>query len=122
MQYYSDKTKKMYPNEAECVAAEKAFDERQAQLAAERETAAQVRRERAKEVEDAYARAHKLYLEAKAKEKEIYKPANEAAREAVELRNKFIKDFGSFHMTVRNTSPMPSVVGDLSDLLNMLFF
>lgn len=84
MKIFSEKTKQFYPTVDECVAAETAFDEEQAKIAAEQKALAEARKERAKEVEDAY------------------KAAAEAKKTYLELRNKFVEDFGSFHMTIRN--------------------
>lgn len=82
MKYYSDELKQFFPTEAECKAAEDKFlakrkeeDARKAKMSEERKT-------RAKEVEEAYKQlkaAHKVYDE--------------------KLSN-FVKDFGSFHMTI----------------------
>ena len=84
MKYFSEKTKKFYDDAPACEAAEKAFDEEQAKIAAEKQLLADTRKERAKEVEDAYI------------------ASKEADKKYIELRNKFIKDYGSFHMTIRN--------------------
>lgn len=94
MKYFSEKTKKFYENADDCVAAETAFDEEQARIAAERKAAAEARKERAKEVEDAY------------------KAAEEARAVYIKLRNKFVEDFGSFHMTIRN-SEAPAAFDEL---------
>jgi hypothetical protein len=94
MKYFSEKTKKFYENAEDCVAAETAFDEEQARIAAEQKALAESRKERAKEVEDAY------------------KMAEDWRRKYLELRNAFVKDFGSFHMTIRN-SDVPTGFEDL---------
>ena len=84
MKYFSEKTKKFYETSEDCVAAETAFDEEQARIAAEQKALAETRKERAKEVEDAY------------------KMAVDYDRKYLELRNAFVRDFGSFHMTISN--------------------
>ena len=84
MKIISEKTKQEYPTVEECLAAEKEYDEMVAKKKAEAEERAKMKRSRAAEVEEAY------------------KKAVEAERTYVELRNKFIKDFGSFHMTYSN--------------------
>jgi SMC interacting uncharacterized protein involved in chromosome segregation len=111
MKYFSEKTKKFYPSESECVAAEAEFDAKMAKIAEEKKKLAEARKERAKEVEDAYKEMQVLI-----------KAAREGEKRFIELRNKFVKDYGSFHMTVSNPEAVPSVVNDLNDLLNMLFF
>lgn len=71
MKYYSEKTKKLYDTTEEVVNAEKeleAAEQKKQELVAKR-------KERAKEVEDAFAAAN-------------------------ELLNKFIEDYGSFHTTI----------------------
>lgn len=85
MKYFSEKTKKFYETSEDCVAAETAFDEEQARIAAEQKALAETRKERAKEVEDAY------------------KMANEWTNKYLKLRSEFVKDFGSFHMTIRDS-------------------
>lgn len=68
--YYSEELKKYFNDEAECRKAEKEYEEKHAaELKAKEERA-----KRAKEINDAYAHY-------------------------VKLRNEFIKDYGSFHMT-----------------------
>lgn len=78
---YSEKLNKYY-DEAEknrLLADEKAYDDK----IAEAENKKKARAERAKEVEEAY------------------KAAIDARNRADELANKFIADYGSFHMTVK---------------------
>lgn len=84
MKYFSEKTKKFYDDEKDCVREEKEFDEKQAKLEAERKALAEARKVRAKEVEDAFI------------------ASREAEKHYLELRNAFVKDYGSFHMTIRN--------------------
>lgn len=84
MKYFSEKTKKLYDDEAKLREEEAAFDEKQAKLEAERKALIETRKIRAKEVEDAFI------------------ASREADKKYIELRNAFVKDFGSFHMTIRN--------------------
>ena len=100
MKIFSEKTKKIYPTVEACEAAEAEYDLKQAQIAEERKKLAETRKERAKEVEDAY------------------QAAVAAQKTFLELRNKFVKDYGSFHMTVRNTEAMPSF---MDDIISMFF-
>ena len=76
MKYYSEITKKVYDTEDALVAAEK-----------EVSTAKEQRSLRAKEVEDALLKAR------------------EAQKEATDLLNKFVKDYGSFKTTIRDANP-----------------
>lgn len=76
---------KEYKSYEEAVAAEKAYDQKVAEEKARKELRDAKRAERAKEVEEAFkevAAANKNYHE---------------------LLNAFIKDYGSYHQTVRDT-------------------
>lgn len=95
MKIFSEKTKKIYPTVEACEAAEAEYDLEQARIAEEKKKLAEERKERAKEVEDAY------------------KVAMEAQKTFYEKRNTFVKDYGSFHMTIRNAEPMPKFVDDI---------
>ena len=75
--YYSDVTKKYYESEDALIAAE--TEVIKAQKAAEEKN--KVRKERAQEVENAY------------------KNVVEAQKKYLELRNKVVKDYGSYHTT-----------------------
>ena len=101
MKIYSEKTKKWYPMEEQevCEAEEREFDEKMAKIAEEKAREAQYRKERAQEVEDAY------------------KASREAEAKYLELRNKFVNDFGSFHMTFSNKEKPAT----LEELLHSLF-
>lgn len=77
----SEKTGKEYETIDECLADEKKFDEEVALKEAKKQELANARKERAKEVEDAY------------------KKRIEADKNYRLLLNKFIDDYGSFHMT-----------------------
>ena len=100
MKIYSEKTNKEYASVDECLAAEKEFDEAIAKKKAEEEKAlvtrkakqealAATRKDRAAEVEEKY----KAVLEAK-----------KAYREALDA---FVRDYGSFHMTVKTGEGNP---------------
>ena len=73
----------------------------------------------------AYLDLYKKEAYARAKEVEAaFKAEMEAHNKYIELRNKFIKDYGSFHMSY--TTPTPLVKGDYSseeawDIINSLF-
>lgn len=89
MKIYSEKTNQFYEDVDSCIKAEREHEEKLAELKKEKELKAQNRSTRAKEVEEAY----KTYLD---------------------LLNKFIEDYGSFHMTYSNSNSN-------LDLLNKLF-
>ena len=84
MRYISDKTGKVYKTAEDCLAAEKAFDAEQAEKELAKKQKEETRAKRAKEVEDEY----KAYADAR-------KSYND-------LVAKFVKDYGSFHMTLKN--------------------
>lgn len=92
MRYYSDKLKKLYDSEKELKAAEDELAEQEAEKAKLAET----RKVRALEVEDAY----KKTLEARKEARELIKKADESYND---LLKKFVKDFGSYHMTYTKT-------------------
>ena len=82
MKIFSEKTNKYYANVEDCLKAEKEFD---AAIKAEEERKkglSENRKARAKAVEDSY----KAVLD-----------ANKVFREKL---NKFVEDYGSFHMTI----------------------
>jgi len=83
MKIFSEKTNQEYSSVEECLAAEKEFDEALAAKKAEEEKLTEARKSRAIEVEEAY----KAILEAQ----KVYREKLDA----------FIKDYGSFHMTLR---------------------
>lgn len=82
MKIFSEKTNKYYNTVDECLKAEKAFDDAIAKEEEKKKKLSETRKVRAKEVEDAY----KARLEAD----KVYK----------DKLNKFINDYGSFHMTI----------------------
>jgi flagellar hook-basal body complex protein FliE len=90
MKYYSEKLNKIFDSEDECQKQEKAFLDKQKAEEEKQVKLAETRKARAKEVEDAY------------------KKANEAYKEFLELKNKFIKDYRTIHMSF----------DELSDLVN----
>ena len=79
--FYSEVLRKYFENEEDCVKAEKDYTEKlDAEKRRKEELAAQ-RKERAKEIEDAY------------------KKVIEDLKHYRELRNEFIDDYGHFHMS-----------------------
>ena len=95
MKYYSELTKKVYDTEKDLVAAE---DEENQKLAVEKEKQ-QKRAERAKEVED----AHKAVVE--------------AYNHYIELKNKFIDDYKSYHVSYSHKVP----AHDFTDFIDWFF-
>ena len=81
MTIFSEKTGKCYNTPEECLADEKKFDEELAAKEAKKKELSDCRKVRAKEVEDAYKNCLN---------------ANKYYRDKL---NKFIDDYGSFHMT-----------------------
>lgn len=84
MRFYSDKLNKFYESEENCLAAEKAFDAEQEQKALAKKKKDEVRAARAKEVENAY---------------KAYRDAQKTYHDKLAA---FTKDYGSFHMTIKN--------------------
>lgn len=100
MKIISEKTGKEYATVEECVKAEEEFDKvvaekkaaeekALAEVKAKKEALAATRKERAKEVEDAF------------------KAILEAQKHYNEVKNKFLEDYGSFHMTVKTGDGNP---------------
>lgn len=81
MRYYSDSLKKFFETEKECLKAEKDQAEKLELAEKQKKELAEQRKARAKEVEDAY------------------KAVQEAQKKYSELRTRFVRDYGSFHMT-----------------------
>lgn len=84
MKIYSELTKKEYQTVGDCLRAEKEFSEQVELEKKNKEVLAQQRKEDAKQIEDAY------------------RAIIEANKHYIELRDKFIDKYGSFHMTVTN--------------------
>jgi multidrug resistance efflux pump len=84
MKYYSDILKKTFDTEKACLEAEKAHTDELALAEKQKKELAETRKARAKEVENAF------------------KDLQQAQKNYNELRNKFVKDYGSFHMTFSN--------------------
>ena len=89
MKYYSENTRKFYDNEQECAQAEIEYNKKLAAEKAKKEELSNARKTRANEVEEAY----KAVLEAQ----KVYR----------EKLNAFVKDYGSFHMTLKTGEDNP---------------
>lgn len=98
MKFLSEKTKETYATAEECLAAEKAFDEKVAEQKAKEKKLADTRKARAEEVEKAY------------------KASLEANKRYHQVLNDFVNDYGSFHMTYHTKDLEPS------SLFNFLWF
>lgn len=88
MKYYSEITKKVYDTKEALVKAE---ETKKAELAKE-DALVQKRKERANEVRDAYQKAIEV-------RKKAQKEIEEAEKKYYALRDKFVEDYGSWHMT-----------------------
>lgn len=111
MKYYSEKLKKLFDTEKELNSAEKEF----AKAEEERQKVLDVKRARAKEVEDAY----KVYA-TKVKESEIEN--KKLYNEYLRLRNDFVKDYGSYHMSYTDVGVRETSLSDLiADFFNVSF-
>ena len=84
MKFYSEKLNQLFETAEDCAKAEKTQAEAEAAKKAKEEEKAAARKTRALEVEEAY------------------KASVEAAKHYQDLLNKFVEDYGSFHMTVRS--------------------
>ena len=105
MKYLSEITGEKYDTPDECIAEEQKYLAKKEAEKKAAEEKANARKERAAEVNEAF------------------KAAQEAQNHYIELRNKFVDDFGSFHATystkepVENSKFFDSLFGDLLALL-----
>ena len=95
MKYYSETLNKVFENEKDCLDAEKEYQAKVEEEEKRKKELADSRKVRAKEVEDAY------------------KAIIDAQKHYNELKNKFVEDFGSFHMTFSTTDDFHSLFSDL---------
>ena len=95
MKYYSETLNKVFENEKDCLNAEKEYEAKVEEEEKRKKELADSRKIRAKEVEDAY------------------KAIIDAQKHYNELKNKFVEDFGSFHMTFSTTDDFHSLFSDL---------
>lgn len=102
MKFYSEKLNKFFDNDEACLKAEAEFDKKKADEEAAQKKLKEARATRAKEVEDAY------------------KVAADAYTKYVKLRNAFIKDYQSWHMSYTQDFPIDETV-DMSDIIKMIF-
>ena len=95
MKYYSETLNKVFENEKDCLDAEEEYKAKVEEEEKRKKELADSRKVRAKEVEDAY------------------KAIIDAQKHYNELKNKFVEDFGSFHMTFSTTDDFHSLFSDL---------
>jgi polyphosphate kinase len=100
MKFYSEKLNKFFDNDEACLKAEAEFDKKKADEEAAQKKLKEARTTRAKEVEDAY------------------RVAADAYTKYVKLRNAFIKDYQSWHMSYTQDFP---ITEDLSDIIKVIF-
>ena len=89
MKIFSEKTGKEYKTVDECVAAEKEFDVAVEKEKARKEELVKTRKNRAKEIETAYA------------------DIVTARKHYEELLDAFLRDYGSFHATIKTGEGNP---------------
>lgn len=92
MKYYSEKIKKFYDDVETLEKEEKELIEKEEAEKKAREEKQAKRADRAKAVEQSY----KAYSELCAKNR---KAESQAYKEYIDLRNLFVRDYGSFHMS-----------------------
>lgn len=86
MKFYSEVLDKMFDTAEALTEAEEAKGKAEEEKKAKEKKLAEERKARAKEVEDALKAAH------------------EAQNKYFELRDAFVKDYGSYHMTIKDTN------------------
>lgn len=106
--YHSDILNKNFFDYDELVKEEEAFEKENN----EKLHLAEVKKTRAKEVEDAYLKLQSV-------KKECYDKIQEAENRWIELRDEFAKDYNGYHMTYSNVDGKEHVT--FSDLLNSIF-
>ena len=119
MKFISEKTNKTYATAEECLAAEKEYDEAIARKKAEEEKALI---ERKKKETEQKLRTEKLNAERKTRAAEVekaYQAIIDANKNYHDLLNEFVKDYGSFHMTVHTGDLNP--FDSFSRLFDSLF-
>lgn len=102
MKFYSEKLNKCFDTAEACLKAEVEFDKQKADEEAAQKKLKEARATRAKEVEDAY------------------KVAADAYTKYVKLRNAFIKDYQSWHMSYTQDFPIEDIT-DMSDIIKIIF-
>ena len=101
MKYLSEKLNKAFDTVEDLEKAEKEFAEKEA----EKTKLVEVKKTRAKEVEDAYVEYQQV-------KEEAYNKIAEAEKKWIELRDAFAKDYGGYHMTYVNNNGDKKVTFD----------
>lgn len=101
MKYLSEKLNKAFDTVEDLEKAEKEFAEKEA----EKTKLVEVKKTRAKEVEDAYVEYQNV-------KEEAYNKIAEAEKKWIELRDAFAKDYGGYHMTYVNDNGDKKVTFD----------
>ena len=108
MKYYSEKLNKVFDTTEALEVAEKELAEKEAEKA----KLLEVKKARAKEVEEAYLEYQKV-------KEEAYKTIAEAEKKWISLRDTFAKDYNGYHMTYTNINGKQQVTFD--DLVRSFF-
>ena len=101
MKYLNEKLNKAFDTVEDLEKAEKEFAEKEA----EKTKLVEVKKTRAKEVEDAYVEYQQVTEEA-------YNKIAAAEKKWIELRDAFAKDYGGYHMTYVNNNGDKKVTFD----------
>lgn len=102
MKYYSEKTKKLFDSEKELVNYEKEFE----RLEEDKQKSLDIKRARAKEVDDAYRTYAVKVKESESQNRKLY-------NEYIELRNSFIAEYGSYHASYTDDGIRETSLSDL---------
>lgn len=108
MKFLSEKLNKAFNTTKELYEAEKEFDKKQKEQA----KLTEVKKARAKEVEDAFNKYQDVI-------KESYDNIKKAEKEYNELKDKFIKDYNGYHVTYVNNNGKKLVT--FSDVFDDVF-
>lgn len=108
MKYYSEKLNRVFDTEDEVVKAEKEVEDKKAEEAKKSEE----KKARAEEVKKAYAHINDVRKECAVKMDEAYKSF-------YDLRDAFIKDYGSFHLSFYEDGTKSEIT--VSDLISNAF-
>ena len=103
MKYVDEYTNKMYDNANDCIAAEKEYVAMKQKKQQEQEQKAAERKARAAEVEEAR------------------KAMNTAQHKYHEVLEAFIKDYGSYHLSLKGEDAENFIVPTLFDFFNRIF-
>lgn len=110
MKYYSEFTGKVYDTECECCDEENTYREKAELEEKRKEELKATRKERALEIENAIKELADY-------KEECHKSIEEKENNIIELKNKFIADYGSFNMTYK----MPTTVYKTNNIFDFLF-